>query len=154
MKMWLSFAIVFLLLASGCSSVMEYTPQPYDSESGAKETIKRVIMAQPGINAPVDIVITDEYIKVFCRKTRRGPGGGFVSGNVIITGPRTDYGAAPIMIYYQYFGEMKLFKRRDYYVVMIYDHSGAYRYRVITYMLDEAKSFIDALNFIISEYKD
>lgn len=145
----------FLLLAAGCgSSVMEYQPQTYTKDLSPKETIERVILSQPGTNAPMSVTITDEYIKVFTRRTRRGPAMGTVHGGVVIVGPQTEYAAAPITIYYQYVGDMKLYKRRDYFVVMIYDRGGGYQYRVITYMLGEAKSFIDALNFIVSDFNN
>jgi hypothetical protein len=155
MQIRLGAILVLLLLTSGCgSSMMEYTPQPCENYFSAEKTIKRVILAQPGTNAPVDVAIADEYIKVLCRKSRRGPGVGYVTGNVVIAGPQTEYAAAPVMIYFQYVGEIQLYKRHDYFVVMIFDRSGAYRYRVITYMLDEAKSFIDALNYVVNDFKN
>lgn len=131
MKDMLFIGLALCLLSTGCggSSIMPYDPQPYDRDRNPKETIKRIIESQPGKNAPAGVEVTDEYIKVLSYPMGRRSRVGVVTGSVAISRSDNNPGATANMIYYQYIGNVDLYSRRDYYVVMIYDRGGGLQYR-------------------------
>ena len=118
----LLFVVIF---AFGCmAKQIIYIPDP-TSINDPKTIIYRILEEQPPRHTPRKIEFKDDKIKLL-----RGSG--------------------VINIHYDNIDSIKLYKFKNYYNILILNKPGGVIYRVVTYDLDKAKSFIDALQAIIN----
>lgn len=127
--------ICTLLLVVACASTIKYVPEPSESVSKAKLTIKRFLQEQPSKFVPTDIEITDNYVKM----TNQVESISLLFGGVTTTPTVT-------FIYYSNIGEIKLYYKRGIYRIAVFDKGSTIeRCKVYSTNESKAKGFIDAL---------
>lgn len=135
----LIIALLFIaILVFGCMArQIDYIPNPA-SINDPKTIMYRVLEEQPGGHAPLEIDVKNDKFRVLASvRLHSTP---FSLGSV----------QKAFVIYYDNIGSVELYRVKDYYNILILDKSGARIYRVVTYDLDKAKSFIDALQALIN----
>jgi hypothetical protein len=154
MKIKVIIALLFIgIFAFGCAAKhIVYIPDPA-SINDPKTIIWFMILEQPEILIPQDlswvqfkllglyfhkVEVTDDKFKVVTNiRLSAKP---FSGGSVLNTS----------VIYYDNIGSVELYKFRDYYTILIKNESRKVIYRVATYDLDKAKSFVDALHVMMN----
>ena len=62
--------IIAIVLFAGCTATIHHSPAAsFQNSSEAKEIIKQVMLEQPGEMAPVNVEVTDQFIKIHLIKT-------------------------------------------------------------------------------------
>jgi hypothetical protein len=136
--------IVLLVICSfslGCGAkLIAYEPNT-TSVTDPKAVIYRVIEEQPGGHTPQIVEVEDAKFKV----TISASGVFYSYGSVGFY----DSGLETSVVYYDSIETVELYSFRDYYNILIKNESGKVIYRVATYDLNKAKSFVDALHAMI-----
>ncbi len=132
-------ALLFIgIFAVGCmAKQIVYIPDS-SSVNDPKTIIHRILEEQPGGHTPLEIEVKNDKIRVLA--SVRLSSTPFALGSVLKT----------FTIYYDNIGSVELYEVRDYYNILINGESGNVIYRVVTYDLDKAKSFMDALHAMMN----
>lgn len=116
----------------GCMArQIAYIPYPA-SINDPKTVIYKILEEQPGVHTPQEIEIKDDKFRVSAT---------FPSARLFVSASTRTF-----VVYYDNIGLIELYKFRNYYKILIKNEAGGIIYMVVTYDLDKAKSFIDALH--------
>lgn len=125
-------AIITLLL-TGCSTI-RYSPATLKTNTiEAKEIIKQIVLEQPMEIAPIDVEITDQYLKLHTMKTNHMDG---------YTIPWTK------VVCFNDIGKIGIRQKRrwskKWFVITVRDKNKNVRCSIYTAQENKAKSFVDA----------
>jgi hypothetical protein len=134
-----------------CSKEIVYIPDPA-SIKDPKTIIWRMLVEQPEILIPQDLSFASRALGMYSQKVDVTDDKFKVLTKLPILGGSFSVGSDPktYVIYYDSIGSVEIYKSRDYYKIMIKNESGKVIYRVATYDLDRAKSFVDALHAMMN----
>ena len=142
MKSIVASLVLFSIFTFGCvTQQIAYEPNT-TSVTDPKAVIYRVIEEQPGIHTPQQVEVVNDKFKV----TISGYGVFYSSGSVGFY----DSGLDTHVVYYDSIGTVELYSVRDFYTIQIKNESGKLMYQVVTYDLNKAKLFIDALHIMMN----
>jgi hypothetical protein len=132
--------LILLLLACGCASRINYTPDVSHVKDPIS-TIKNTLEQQPPAYAylPVKVEVTEQLITLY-----------LVDSGVL---PLLGSSIIPTILHYRNLGDLRLSKsaRNPIWHVEIYDKMGNDLYWVYTTEEKEAKEFINALHYMIEQ---
>jgi len=125
---------------TGCPAVrMKYAPDMSLDVERAKAIIKRVMEEQPAGVVPVEVEVTDTYMKVM--HYRASAPARIVPVDTLRT------------VYFTSIGTVRLYKKRSphgtRYAAFIYDKGGAIQYKVYTFNKAHAEAFADAVTSMV-----
>jgi len=153
MKIKEIIALLFIgIFAFGCREEhIVYIPDPA-SIKDPKTIIWSMLVEQPEILIPQDLSLQGRVLGMYSQKIEVIDDKFKVLTKLPILSESFSVGSDPktYVIYYDSIGSVELYKSRDYYNILIKNESGKVIYRVATYDLDRAKSFVDALHAMMN----
>ncbi len=145
-KMIISLALLVLFFLQGCATEIQHIKQSEMSGDSAVKIIEQVIMEQPSKFRPEFVTVTSDYV---------GIGSGLITKGLYYA-PPSDYSDISMSthstrsinkrIYFNSIGAIKLFEKREWFIVQVFSKEG-YKYgQVYTRSKTKAMRFIDAIN--------
>lgn len=136
-KLLITLLFIAIFTTSCIARQIAYMPDPVNIKD-PKTIIYRILEEQPGAHTPIEIEVKDDKFRVLT--SIRLSAKPFSGGSVLKAS----------VVYYDNIGSIKLYKFRNYYNIFINSESEKLIYRVVTYDLDKAKSFMDALHAMMN----
>ena len=127
--------LITALLLTGCMKTIHYSPDnSARNTSNAKEVIKQVVLEQPNEFIPIEVEVTEHYLKTITTKSDQMYGYTIPWHHIV---------------YFNNIGKIKLKQKRgrssELFIIVILDKNETVKCNIYTLHEKKAKEFIDAL---------
>lgn len=153
------FVLVTLFLYAGCASkTIAYQPTHRLGVKDASNTVEELTMTQHKKYKPDYIEIGEQYILWGYGTISKGHGGAVgysatTNINVAVGGSTTSTREVGDRVYYKAIKELRLSKKHGYVVTAISYDNKEIKHLFYTRNIEQAESYIDAMNSLIAAYK-